>query len=60
MQKNMTIHTSFLKKQPGYIVEGIYWLNGFAYQVRNNKFLLEVNLFIDQETKVKYNYPESL
>lgn len=43
-------------KRPGYIVECAYWLNGFVYQVRNNDFLLEVNLFIDNDTKLRYNY----
>lgn len=43
-------------KRPGYIVESAYWLNGFVYQVRNKDFLLEVNLFIDDHTKSRYNY----
>jgi len=50
---------SFLDKTPGYIVEGVYWLNGFVYVVRNKDFLLEVNLFIDDKTKVRYNYPDT-
>ena len=50
---------SFLNKNPGYIVEGVYWLNGFVYQVRNNDFVLEVNLYIDDKTKMRYNYPDT-
>jgi hypothetical protein len=45
-------------KRPGYIVESAYWVNGFVYQVRNNDFVLEVNLFIDEETKKRYNYQD--
>jgi hypothetical protein len=50
---------SFLNKTPGYIVEGVYWLNGFVYQVRNNDFVLEVNLFVDDKTKMRYNYSDT-
>lgn len=45
-------------KRPGYIVEAAYWINGFVYQVRNNNFLLEVNLYIDNHTKNRYNYTD--
>jgi hypothetical protein len=50
---------SYFDKNIGYIVEGVYWLNGFVYQVRNNDFVLEVNLFIDDQTKVRYNYTDT-
>lgn len=48
---------SIFNKSKGFIVEGVYWLNGFVYQVRNGDFVLEVNLFVDQKTKSRYNYP---
>ena len=40
----------------GYDVQGAYWSNGFYYLVSNEDFLLEANLFIDQDTKEKYKY----
>ena len=52
--------TSILKKEKGSIVEGIYWINGFAYLVRNNDFILEANLFIDHKTKLRYTYPDTI
>lgn len=42
--------------EPGYNVQGAYWSNGFYYLVSNENFLLEANLFIDNETKEKYKY----
>lgn len=51
---NLTIFS----KNKGFVVEGLYWLNGFCYLVRNNNFLLEVNLFIDKHTKIRYSYPD--
>jgi hypothetical protein len=50
---------SYFDKRPGFIVEGAYWLNGFVYQVRNQDFVLEVNLFIDDQTKLRYNYSDT-
>lgn len=41
---------------PGYLVQGCYWTNGFYYIVSNKDFLLEANLFVDQQTKEQYNY----
>lgn len=49
----------YLNKIHGYLVEGAYWNNGFFYQVIDNKEVLEINLFIDETTRIRYNYPET-
>ena len=49
----------YLNKIQGYLVEGAYWNNGFFYQVIDNKEVLEINLFIDETTRIRYNYPET-
>lgn len=48
---------SYLNKIKGYIVEGAYWNNGFFYFVKDNKTIIEVNLFVDDRTLTRYNYP---
>jgi hypothetical protein len=50
---NETVH-----KVPGYIVEGIYWSNGFVYVVRDGEKLIQVKLFITKETKEIQLYPD--
>ena len=47
----------YLNKIKGYLVEGAYWNNGFFYQVKDGKNLLEMKLFIDDQTSIRYNYP---
>jgi hypothetical protein len=47
----------YLNKIKGYIVEGAYWNNGFFYQVKDEKKLIEMKLFIDDQTSIRYNYP---
>jgi hypothetical protein len=42
---------------PGYIVEGSCWTNGFVYVVREDKTILQVKLFIDSNTHSNYGYP---
>jgi hypothetical protein len=51
-------NVTIFSKKKGYTVEGLYWLNGFCYLVKNDTFLLEVNLFIDKHTKDRYSYPD--
>jgi len=43
--------------QLGYIVEGVYWTNGFVYVVRDKKNIIQIKLFIDSETYTNYGYP---
>jgi hypothetical protein len=43
--------------QPGYIVEGVYWTNGFVYVVRDKNNIIQIKLFIDSETYTNYGYP---
>ena len=47
-----------VKKVPGYIVEGIYWINGFIYLVRDDKEIFQLKLFIDRHTKLLQMYPD--
>ena len=45
------------KNRPGYIVEGVYWTNGFVYLVRDDKNILQIKLYIDKETRDIQLYP---
>lgn len=45
------------KKTPGYIVEGMYWDNGFFYLVKDQHKIIQSKMFIDIETKQRANYP---
>ncbi len=47
----------YLNKIKGYIIEGAYWNNGFFYYVKDNKTIVEINLFVDDRTLTRYNYP---
>lgn len=42
----------------GYIVEGVYWVNGFVYLVRDDKTILQIKLYIDKKTKDIQLYPD--
>jgi hypothetical protein len=50
---------SYTNNVLGYLVQGAYWNNGFFYQVKDKKNIVETNLFIDDSTRVRYNYPET-
>jgi hypothetical protein len=54
---NSWAEISRLDPNPGFLVQGAYWSNGFYYLVSNDDFLLEANLFVDLFTKEQYNYP---
>jgi hypothetical protein len=56
---NFWQEVGYLNKIDGYLVEGAYWNNGFFYQVIDNKNVLEINLFIDETTRIRYKYPET-
>lgn len=58
-QNNFWQEVGYLNKINGYLVEGAYWNNGFFYQVTDNKNLIEINLFIDETTRIRYKYPET-
>jgi hypothetical protein len=45
------------KDMLGYIVEGVYWDNGFVYLVRDKSEIIQIKLFIDEETKAIHGYP---
>lgn len=47
-----------VKKVEGYIVQGAYWQNGFFYVVTDKEEIIQVKLFINQETKEKNFYPD--
>lgn len=53
--------------EPGYIVEGAFWSNGFFYQLVEEKTnpenyidnLIELNLFVDKNTTLIQGYAET-
>lgn len=47
-----------VKHVPGYIVEGVYWLNGFVYLVRDDNKIIQLKLFVDHSTKDIQLYPD--
>lgn len=49
---------STVKNIPGYIVEGVYWLNGFVYLVRDEHEIIQLKLFMDKTTKEIQLYPD--
>jgi len=42
----------------GYLVEGMYWSNGFFYTVKNKSTIVQIKLFIDSSTKFSHSYPD--
>lgn len=44
------------KKIPGYLVEGMYWANGFFYLVKDQNKIVQSKLFMDINTKQRANY----
>lgn len=55
-------HYYKIKKDIGWVVEGMIWSNGIVYQVREDKqidfILYQIVLGIDNVTKTMYNFPE--
>lgn len=49
-----------VKEVPGYFVQGAYWDNGFVYMVKDKTEVLQIKLFIDEETKNIHTYPDIL
>jgi hypothetical protein len=49
-----------IKEVPGYLVQGAYWDNGFVYMVKDKTEVLQIKLFIDEETKNIHAYPDIL
>ena len=47
-----------VQKVPGYIVEGIYWSNGFVCVVRDEQQIVQIKLFITKQTKEIQLYPD--
>ena len=50
-------HVAFYDTKPGYVVEGMYWQNGFFYLVKEDSKIIQIKLFIDSETKKFHGYP---
>ena len=46
------------KDVPGYIVEGVYWVNGFVYLVKDDNSIIQIKLFVDHKTKNIQLYPD--
>jgi len=51
-------HIADYDTRPGYLVEGMYWQNGFFYLVKDQNKVIQIKLFIDSDTKRNYAYPE--
>lgn len=47
---------NYYKKVPAYLVEGMYWHNGFFYLVKDEDKIIQSKLFIDLETKQRAHY----
>lgn len=49
------------KREPGYVVEGMFWTNGMIYQVREDKEtdfeIHQICLYVDRSTARLNNYP---
>jgi len=58
-EKNQWGELGYLNKQPGYLVEGAYWNNGFFYRVLEDNVTIESKLYIDDRTLISYSYPET-
>lgn len=58
-KENFWQEIGYLNKITGYLVEGAYWANGFFYQVLDNKKIIELKLFVDENTSIRYNYPHT-
>jgi len=44
----------------GYIVEGMYWSNGFFYRVKDKEKTIQLKLFVDSTTRYYHSYPYPL
>lgn len=51
-------HVAEYDTRPGYIVEGMYWQNGFFYLVKDDSKIIQIKLFIDSDTKKFHAYPD--
>jgi len=56
-ENNFWRNIGYLNKIKGYIVEGAYWNNGFFYHVLDDTKVLEISLYINDSTMIRYNYP---
>ena len=55
--ENFWQEIGYLNKYTGYIVEGAYWNNGFFYKVVDDKKVIQIKLYVDETTFIRYNYP---
>ena len=46
------------KKIAGYLVQGSYWQNGFFYFVKDDKQIIQLKLFVDENTFYEKQYPD--
>lgn len=58
MLSDGTPHIVEFSSKDGYIVEGMYWTNGFFYRVTDNNKTIQLKLFIDSDTKFLHGYPD--
>ena len=48
------------KKISGYLVQGLYWQNGFFYFVKDETKIIQLKLFVDENTFYEKQYPDIL
>jgi hypothetical protein len=46
------------KKISGYLVQGSYWQNGFFYFVKDQAQIIQLKLFVDENTFYEKQYPD--
>lgn len=46
------------KKMSGYLVQGSYWQNGFFYFVKDQQQIVQLKLFVDENTFYEKQYPD--
>lgn len=53
-------HIIEFSSKDGYIVDGMYWSNGFFYRVKDKDRIIQLKLFVDSDTKFLHSYPDLL
>jgi len=48
------------KNISGYLVQGLYWQNGFFYFIKDETKIIQLKLFVDENTFYEKQYPDIL
>lgn len=49
---------NYYKKVPGYLVQGLYWSNGFFYFIKDETKIIQLKFFVDENTFYEKKYPD--